>query len=73
MHNMTMKKLAFIFAILLCLDRFALFATDSSTTSGADKGAYPHIESLLSRKSNYLLQQYLDEVYSQRHLLLPPL
>ena len=60
--NMTMKKLAFVFAILLCLEGWGLCASDTAASVGAGRESYPHIESLLSRKSNFMLQQYLDEV-----------
>ena len=59
-----MKKLSLLLAAILCLNFIAVSASDSEATSDASNStaAYPHIESLLSRKSNYLLQQYLDEV-----------
>ena len=55
-----MKRLLFLLLAVLCLNA-AVFSEAEQTASPAG-AAYPHIESLLSRKSNFILQQYLDEV-----------
>ena len=58
-----MKKLSLLLAAILCLNFIAVSFSDTSPAAESPAtSAYPHIESLLSRKSNYLLQQYLDEV-----------
>lgn len=58
-----MKKLSLLLAAILCLNFIAVSFPDTTpTTESPAASAYPHIETLLSRKSNYILQQYLDEV-----------
>ncbi len=39
-----------------------VFAETAEASAVSDRSSYPHIESLLSRKANFILQQYLDEV-----------
>ena len=58
-----MKKLTLLLFAILCMTfAGAETAGPDSPAMVRDASAYPHIESLLSRKSNFILQQYLDEV-----------